>query len=267
MAVTTFIPELWAARLLENYRRAAIVTNLFNRNYEGEIRQKGDTVHINSLQGITVKEYTPNEAIEAPEQLTTVDQTLVIDHSRYVNFYLDDVDAAQASGDLMEAAMRDAAYRLLDETETYAFGKLVEGATNVNAPGTINNQSIATAIITLKTAMDTKNVPREGRKLIIPPVVEAYLLMNQPIITGTKGEERLENGFVTRLFGFDIYSTTAAGTNMVAMRSADATIAEQINQVEAYRPQDRFADAVKGLHLCGAKVTNPDGVFKMAVGS
>ena len=33
---------------------------------------------------------------------------------------------------------------------------------------------------------------------------------------------------------------------------------EQINKVEAYRPELRFADAVKGLHLYGAKVTRPN---------
>lgn len=33
--------------------------------------------------------------------------------------------------------------------------------------------------------------------------------------------------------------------------------AEQISEVEAYRPEKRFADAVKGLHLYGAKIVYP----------
>ena len=36
-----------------------------------------------------------------------------------------------------------------------------------------------------------------------------------------------------------------------------ATYAEQIDSIEAFRPQDGFNDAVKGLHLYGAKVTRP----------
>lgn len=267
MAITTFIPQLWAARLIENYRKSAVVVNLFNRNYEGEIKQMGDTVHINSLQAITVKDYTANEAIADPEQLTTDDHVLNIDHGKYFNFYLDDVDAVQARGDLMDAAMRDAAYRILDDHETYAMEKLLEGATSVSAPGTVTAQTAPSAVLLLKTAMDNKNVPRGGRKLIVAPQFEAFLLSNQIFISGTKGEERLENGFVGRAFGFDIYSSTTVGTNLVAMRSEDATFAEQINKMEAYRPDNRFADAVKGLALCGAKVTNPDGVFKMALGS
>ena len=34
--------------------------------------------------------------------------------------------------------------------------------------------------------------------------------------------------------------------------------AEQIVKVEAYRPQDSFSDALKGLHVYGAKVIRPD---------
>ena len=34
------------------------------------------------------------------------------------------------------------------------------------------------------------------------------------------------------------------------------TYAEQIVSTEAYRPEKRFADAVKGLHVYGAKVVD-----------
>jgi len=34
--------------------------------------------------------------------------------------------------------------------------------------------------------------------------------------------------------------------------------AEQLSEIDAYRPELRFADAVKGLHLYGAKVVYPN---------
>jgi hypothetical protein len=45
-----------------------------------------------------------------------------------------------------------------------------------------------------------------------------------------------------------------AGTN------AAISFAEQINKTEAYRPQDKFADAIKGLALYGAKLVRPDNL-------
>jgi hypothetical protein len=43
------------------------------------------------------------------------------------------------------------------------------------------------------------------------------------------------------------------------------TYAEQINKVEAYRPQARFGDALKGLHLYGAKVVHPEALVVASV--
>jgi Asp-tRNA(Asn)/Glu-tRNA(Gln) amidotransferase A subunit family amidase len=39
--------------------------------------------------------------------------------------------------------------------------------------------------------------------------------------------------------------------------------AEQIVKVEAYRPDDSFSDALKGLHVYGAKVIRPDAAAVM----
>ena len=36
--------------------------------------------------------------------------------------------------------------------------------------------------------------------------------------------------------------------------------AEQIVKVEAYRPENGFKDALKGLHVYGAKVVRPDAL-------
>ena len=51
------------------------------------------------------------------------------------------------------------------------------------------------------------------------------------------------------------------------MAGYDQTIsyAEQIVEVQAYRPELRFADAVKGLHVYGAKVVRPDALAVLTV--
>jgi hypothetical protein len=42
------------------------------------------------------------------------------------------------------------------------------------------------------------------------------------------------------------------------MRTTRAiAFAEQLSEIDAYRPEKRFADAVKGLHLYGAKLVYP----------
>ena len=43
------------------------------------------------------------------------------------------------------------------------------------------------------------------------------------------------------------------------------TFAEQVNKLEAYRPEKRFADAMKGLLLYGSRVVRPNGIAVMTV--
>lgn len=262
MAITTFIPKIWAARLLDKLNRQLVFGNLVNRNYEGEILKYGDTVHINSLEDITVKTYTPNTDIAAPEQLTTTDTALVIDHGAYYNFYVDDVDKVQARGDLIDAAMANAARRIAEDTEDYILSKIIEGA-GEKTSGAIPTGGIYEVLVMLKMNLDEKNVPRTGRALIVPPAVETELLMDARfVMAGNEASNaRLENGMVARAAGFEIYTSNALTDKMVALTREGVTFAQQLTEVEAYRPEAKFADGVKGLALCGAKVVQPDMVL------
>lgn len=283
MAVTTFIPELWNARLLYALEKAHVATNLVNRNYEGEISNHGDTVHINTIGAITVKSYTKNTDIDAPETLTTTDQTLVIDQAKYFNFQVDDVDKVQAAGELVDTAMGRAAYALADVSDAYLLGVIAAGAAARNtigsaaAPVAITASNVYENIVKLKTKLDKANVPNTGRTIVVPPDVHSLLLLDDRFAksTATAGQEALINGLVGRIAGFDVYMSnnvkTGTGTDTgktpyfeITAQITDATTyAEQIIKTEAYRMESRFADAVKGLHVYGAKVTDGTKIAKI----
>ena len=274
MAVTTFIPEIWNARLLYALRNDLVYTNLFNRNYEGEIRQQGDTVHINTITDITIKDYTRNTDIDNPEQLTTADQTLVVDQAKYYNFYLNDVDKAQANPGLIDAAMASASHGLAEAVDKYladllakASGTITAGLGSTSTPMQVTAASAYELLVDMKTAMDKANVPKLGRKVVLPPEFEGYMLKdNRFANNGGKGEGRLENGAVARAAGFDIYisnnvpNTSGAKYKIIASTQESNTYAEQLIKTEAYRREKGFDDGVKGLHVYGAKVIRPGAV-------
>jgi len=262
MAITSFIPSVWSARLTENLHKALVFGSLCNRNWEGDIAQFGDTVHINNLADITVKPYTPNVDIAEPEQLTGTDTTLTIDHGAYYNFYLNDVDAAQANSELMDAAMRNAAYKLAEDTESYILSVIREGA-GTKKSGAIPQGGVYELLVNIKTALDEKNVPRAGRVLVVPASVEGELLLDNRFITGNGAfsEAHLADGSVARAAGFDIYISNDLTNELVAMTPDGVTFANQITHIEAYRREKGFDDGVKGLSLCGAKVVMPSCVY------
>ena len=263
MAITNFIPQVWSARLQENLKQALVFGNLCNHNYEGDISQWGDTVHINMLNDITVKPYTPGMDIADPEQLSGSDITLTIDHGAYYNFFINDVDATQARADLMDEAMKNAAYRLAVDAEKYILQVIKDGAGN-NAEITLEENTPAALyniLLRIKGDMDAAGVPRFGRKLVISPVIEMLLLSDERFICGSsEANARLEDGKVARALGFDIYVSHDLMTEIIAMIPEAVTFANQITKVDAYRPEKGFCDGVKGLCLSGAKVLIPDAV-------
>lgn len=283
MAITTFIPGIWSARLLYALDKAHVATNLVNRNYEGVIANQGDTVHINSIGAVTVKDYTKNTNIADPEVLTTSDQTLVIDQAKYFNFQVDDVDKAQISGEIIDTAMGRSAYALADVSDAFLLKTIANGAASANKIGAKATLTAMTAsnvyenIVKMRTLLDKANVPTTGRTIVVPPEVYALLLLDDRFAKSgsDSGQNALLNGMVGRVAGFDVFmsnncvsgSDGGSGSTpyfvITAQVAAATTYAEQIIKTEAYRMEKRFADAVKGLHVYGAKVTDGSQIAAM----
>ena len=108
MSVINFIPTIWSARLLAHLDKKHVYAALVNRDYEGEIKNYGDTVKINQIGDINIKDYTKGKDIDDPEDLSGEQTILTIDQAKYFNFAIDDVDKAQVNPKLMDAAMQRA---------------------------------------------------------------------------------------------------------------------------------------------------------------
>ena len=272
MAVTGFIPKLWSARLLNALDKSHVFANVVNRDYEGEIKKMGDTVHINTIGAVTIGTYTQNtDFTSGPETLATTDQTLTIDQAKYFNFQVDDIDAAQAAGDIMDKAMTRAAYGLADASDKYIAGILAGAADASNLVSStavaLTSSNVYENVVKMRTILDKANVPTSGRWLVIPPEMYALILLDDRFVKtgGEMAEGILRTGLVAQAAGFDIYlSNNCVSVNsnstdtytIVGGVDSAATYAEQIVSTEAYRPEKRFADAVKGLHVYGAKVVD-----------
>ena len=65
MAITNFIPEVWAAQILSILQKALVFAGgpAVNRDYEGEIASFGDTVHIISIADPTIRDYVKDTDI------------------------------------------------------------------------------------------------------------------------------------------------------------------------------------------------------------
>lgn len=274
MAITNFIPEVWSATLLSSLKKSLVFGSgaIVNRDYEGEITGSGDSVRITSISRPTVGTYVKNSTTITPENLTDAERTLVIDQSKYFAFEIDDVDLRQSKngGALMSEAAQEAAYGLADVADQLIAG-LYTGVDSGNAITTtaITTSALAvTGLINLKIKLDNANVPTQGRYVVVPPWYHGLLLGSDLFVrvdaSGTS--EALRNGVVGRAFGFDVYVSNncvnVTGDDWIVQAGIRGAIAfaEQIVKVEAYRPESAFSDAIKGLHVYGAKLVRPTAI-------
>ena len=63
MAITNFIPELWSANILLELQKNLVYGSAVNRDYEGDIANYGDTVHITGIAHISIGDYTAHTDI------------------------------------------------------------------------------------------------------------------------------------------------------------------------------------------------------------
>ena len=278
MAVDSFIPEVWAAEILTTLDEKHVFAQegIVNRDYEGEIAEKGDTVHITTLTDPTIATYTKNVTAIAPQTLATTDQTLLIDQSKYFAFEVDDVDAAQTGqgGQLLAKATARAAIGLRDNADVFMATLASTGAGTIMTPQDCATVDAAFLLLrTMRMKLNKQNVPVDGRWVAFSPEFEALILGDARFIDASKygSNTPIMNGEIGRALGFRCLSSNnlpagTAGTGsevtnfVIAGHPMAITFAEQIAKVVAYQPQDSFGEAIKGLHLFGAKVVRPEAL-------
>lgn len=297
MSLNNFIPQLWADSLLVALRKNLVFGQLFNRDYEGQIRQMGDTVKINMIGDITISNYTKDTDLASPQTLTDAQSQLTITQAKYFNFEIDDVDAAQNAngGQIMQEAMSFAAYRLRDTIDMYLAGFYADAVSNIGssvswttptAPTQTNvgaGTTVYDYLVQLGQKLTEQLVPIQGRWLVVPPWVKTYLTMDirfsgyntagaQGTLTAgtlTDSDRSASDSYLGKIENMDVFESVncphlggtvgIAGSQdvILAGHPMACTMAEGVSKTEAYRPPLRFADAVKGLVLYGAKTVRP----------
>ena len=274
MAIKNFIPSVWSEELYKALERQHIAAAHCNRSYEGDIRQKGNSVKICGVSNITVSDYEKNVNMSDPQALNDSVRELVIDQAKYFNFQIDDIDHTQANPGLMELAIKKAAHALANEADSHIFN-LYPDAGFYHYLITEDGATIIQSILKLKTMMMEKDVMDPSDIVIeVSPAIAQLLLQTKSEMV-TDNSEQIEKGCIGSIYGSKVYISNniaqeRTGVGNLAyhclLRTKRAiAYAEQLSEIEAYRPELRFADAVKGLLLYGAKVVYPFELVDMKI--
>lgn len=295
MSVLNFKPAIWSKVILAALQKNLVFGSsaITNDDYEGEISGPGTSVRITQFGDPNVSDYTPGGTITY-QQLQDAGLELLIDQSKSFSFAVDDVDKAQAAGNMQTYLEGRASYKLADTMDQF-IASLYTGVAAQNivgnsltsgsyiAPATYNPTSAPAdfylkVLLPLKVQLDEANVPKTQRYAVLPAWAEALLEQTQAFlsVTNMSGDPSkvFSEGFIGRAAGFDLYTSNNAVEFDPAFNTGGAqgayvvqaghpmaiTAGDQIMETEALRLQDQFADGVRGLHVYGAKLVRPDAI-------
>lgn len=268
-----FIPEIVHAKLLEEREKAAIAVKHCNREYEGDIKSKGDRVKILTPGEVELFDYVRNQDMGDPQLLDDSAQYLDITESKAFQYYLDDVDKKQMdkAAAFESAHVRNAAYKLADYADQFVFSKYTDAGETINTyASAFTSANVLDLLAKADAAMRRVNVPEsETKYLEISPEVYVKFVLAK-ILKDTDNSKTVETGRVGKLWGLDIYVSNNIhsdnGVYYCLVRTKRAiAYAEQLNQSEVIRHPKRFGDIHRGLMLCGAKVVVPKELICIAV--
>ena len=274
MAITDANQMIWH----KAYERALkTITSLRNHcdfKYERDSKN-AKTVRVLNAVRPTIRTYVPGTAITR-DAVSATKVDIDIDQFRYFNIGLDDVIKAQSVPGALEATAAEGALALSEEGDKYV-ASLVKAGVEASTP-TIS--SVARFTATKANAIEKveeafailygkNNRVSDTYWLEVAP---SYFQFIRPNILEllTNNVEMAKKGVVGKYGNAMVtienllpkgQATTANDTVYNILRTEHAiAFIEQIDKVEAYRPEDAFEDALKGLYTFGAKVVRPDEI-------
>lgn len=286
----TFIPTIWAGKLLEKFYDASVVPQISNTDYEGLISAQGDTVNIRTVPNVTIRNYSAGQPLQV-ERPDSPMVTLNIDQGRYFNLVLDDVMEIQSDINLMNTWSSDASEQLKINIDTYVLANVAvdvaavnKGATagrlsanlNLGATGAavqLTKANIIDKLLEMGQVLDEQNVPETGRWVVMPAWA-IRLLKSSDIkdasLTGD-GASPLRNGRVGMIDRFTLYSSNLlpryVDTNnpfdIIAGHKVGLTFATQITKTETLRSESTFGTLMRGLQVFGMKVVKGDSLARL----
>lgn len=269
--VQHFQRTVWSASILRSLDTITSLRKHCNFQYEKDVGNAKE-VKILGVTRPTIRTYVSGTPL-VRESAGDTSQTLKLDQFKYFNFEVEDIDKAQSQTGLMEALTDEASKGLALEGDKYV-AEVIKTAVDA---GEI---SVSASVITLTNSNAMASVEEGFATLyehncsvhdtfyleLAPRVFVTYrqqlteLSTNNPEILKKGAVGKINNAYVC----IENCLSEAEGAYYNILRTEKAVaFAEQIDSVEAYRPEDAFTDAVKGLYVFGAKVVRPEEIYVM----
>ena len=251
MAITNFIPTIWEARLMAKFHERSVAEVITT----APTKIEGNKIIFNKVSDVAIKDY---EGSVSFDDLTTSKVELPLDIKKYWAFKVDDVDAVQAAGNLIDPHVSEAAFGLQEATDAAVFAEALKTSNEVTG------EKAYDIIVKANTQLNKNKVPKADRYIVINAEVLEDLQLDSRF---TEHYTILENGIMegAKINGVQlVFSEELNGGSyaIVALHKSAIGFGKQLQETEAMRLQNSFADGVRGLQVCGTKILREEAIVK-----
>ena len=251
MAVTNFIPQIWEARLMAKFHERSVGQLITT----APTKIEGNKIIFNKVSDIALKDY---EGSVSFDDLTTSKVELPMDVKKYWAFKVDDVDAVQAAGNLIDPHVSEAGYGLQEATDKLILDEALKTS------HTVEGEKAYDVIVKANTQLNKHKVPKAERFAIVNAEALEELHLDARFVANYTV---LENGIIegAKINGVQlVFSEELNGGKfaIVVLHKSAIGFGKQLEETEAMRLQNAFADGVRGLQVCGVKTLREEAVVK-----
>ncbi|MED2492404.1 hypothetical protein P4120_31205 [Bacillus thuringiensis] len=262
MSVATFIPTIWEARLMANFHKRSIADLITTKPTKIE----GNKIIFNRVGAVNVKDY---EGKVEWDDTNPSKVELNMDQKKYFAFKVDDVDAVQAAGNLIDPHTQEAGAVLQETVDTFILGKYAEALKehligSDKSPIELTPKNAYDYIVDLNTILNIKKVPKTERFTIINSQVLGLLSKDDRF---TKQPVILENGVVegqiingSQIVVSEEVHGSGGKYKILGLHKSAIGYGKQLDETEAMRLQGAFADGIRGLMVYGGDILRQESL-------
>jgi hypothetical protein len=280
MANTIITPAIFSNEVIRNLDRDTVFLAHTNRAYEGELKQRGDTVRVQTLPTLTFTASTitgagdltnsdvgvgPGGAIAASDFAITL-ENLIIDKYTEKRVTLPNIQEVQSNLSLEQkvaSRFSEGMGTLLDDQVVNQIlvtqvADIPEGnKIDSGAPTAATSGNIYARVIAMRTALRKQNVKVSNMKLFVSTDVEGLLLQATQFTSGSNDAfQVVKTGYIGMIGGVPVYVTTAldASKEMIMMAEGSVNAVLQVSDTKVTEGVDGFYTNVLAQIIWGMKI-------------
>ena len=278
MAFKNFKGTVWSAEIERELERLCVFAEDCNTDFEGDVKECGDSVKILGVGQPTITLITKGQRktnLPTAEDLEDASITMYINQMAVFHYKVDDIDAAQAKGNVKGALNEETSAGIADTIDRHIAAVCVGDDVKklFSTPKTLVSGVAGSGEINILTMLDIaaqtlyENDVHKNTTIVATLTPAAHRLFKEAYrVADTNNHEQMKNGRVGMYNGMIIKMSnnvhkTGTGSSQVthiSVRTRKAVaFANPLTHTEAYRPEVGFADAVKGYSLFQAQTVRP----------